>query len=97
MTPFDVPVPEGRLFPFGDHSADADDACFFLDRGQSGTVPRSAVEARAPGTPARPVPFGLAPLAGGLTSLAGGGALAASLKGRPRPGAVSVVGEAEGL
>lgn len=94
VMPFDVTVPEGRLFLLGDHRANSYDARFFLDDGHSGTVPLSAVEGRALETPTRPALFGLALLSGVLISLAGGGcALAGWLRGRRRPGAVSVVRE----
>lgn len=45
LDPYDVRVPEGRLFLLGDNRGNANDSRFFLDE-QSGTVPASGVRGR---------------------------------------------------
>ncbi|MBC9716729.1 signal peptidase I [Streptomyces sp. TRM66268-LWL] len=70
--PYDVRVPEGRLFLLGDHRGNANDSRFFLDDGQSGTVAAGDVRGRVcEGCDAVPVLL-LATGAGGAVSLLAG-------------------------
>ncbi|MGW0813075.1 signal peptidase I [Streptomyces viridiviolaceus] len=70
--PYDVTVPEGRMFLLGDHRAIANDSRHFLSE-QSGSVAASDVRGRVQDEPAMP----LGPLAlgafGALLSLVGAG------------------------
>jgi signal peptidase I len=60
---FDVVVPAGRLFLLGDYRSDSYDSRYFLS-DQSGTVAATAVQARVPHDPNRPMQLALAALVG---------------------------------
>lgn len=63
VIPFDVIVPAGRVFLLGDDRADPNDSRAHLDR-ESGTVPASAVRARAVAVLLPPGRAGALPAAG---------------------------------
>ncbi|MGW9023461.1 signal peptidase I [Streptomyces sp. NPDC055722] len=68
--PYEVTVPDGRLFLLGDHRVNARDSRFFTsDHG--GTVPATAVQGRVIDNYTVPVLLGVAALLGLLLALAG--------------------------
>ncbi|MER6681843.1 signal peptidase I [Streptomyces olivaceoviridis] len=70
--PYDVKVPQGRLFLMGDHRSDSMDSRFFAaDHG--GTVPVDAVRGRVTDDRTGPALLGTALLVGGLLVLTGAG------------------------
>lgn len=86
--PYDVKVPEGRLFVLGDHRANAMDSRLFAD-DHEGTVPVGAVQGRVADDVMVPVLLGLAGLLRGVVALAGLGlGIAALVVRQRRPGLV---------
>ncbi|MET9016861.1 signal peptidase I [Streptomyces olivaceoviridis] len=70
--PYDVKVPQGRLFLMGDHRSDSMDSRFFA-ADHSGTVPVDAVRGRVTDDRTGPALLGTALLVGGLLVLTGAG------------------------
>ncbi|GCB48806.1 signal peptidase I [Streptomyces sp. NL15-2K] len=68
--PYDVTVPEGRLFLLGDHRLNSMDSRFFAD-DRGGTVPVGAVEGRVTDDYAVPVLLAAGALLGSVLALAG--------------------------
>ncbi|MEU2059953.1 signal peptidase I [Streptomyces sp. NPDC013455] len=68
--PYDVRVPEGRLFLMGDRRSDSMDSRFFAD-DHNGTVPVDAVRGRVTDDHSGPALLGTAVLAGGVLVLTG--------------------------
>lgn len=84
--PYDVTVPEGRLFLLGDHRVNSRDSRFFAgDHG--GTVPVGAVMGRVTDSSVMPLLLGGAALLGFLLALAGIGFGIAARNVRRRPAA----------
>ncbi|ALO94210.1 signal peptidase [Streptomyces hygroscopicus subsp. limoneus] len=83
--PYDVKVPQGRLFLMGDHRSDSMDSRFFAaDHG--GTVPVDAVRGRVTDDRTGPALLGTALLVGGLLVLTGAGlGIAAVVRRRKAP------------
>ncbi|MFE1252110.1 signal peptidase I, partial [Streptomyces sp. NPDC058766] len=81
--PYDVRVPEGRLFLLKDHRAAARDARAFLD-GQDGTLPRSVIRGRVIEDSTVPVLLGTAMELGALLVPTGVGPGIAALAVRRR-------------
>jgi signal peptidase I len=86
--PYDVEVPEGRLFLLGDHRLNSMDSRFFAD-DQGGTVPVGSVRGRVTDDYTVPVLLGLGALCGLLAGLTGLGLGIAALAMR-QPGRVPV-------
>ncbi|MFF5497901.1 signal peptidase I [Streptomyces aquilus] len=70
--PYDVRVPEGRLFLLGDHRASARDSRAFLD-DHGGTLPASVVRGRVLDDYTMPAVLGTAIMAGAVMVLVGVG------------------------
>ncbi|MFC7264838.1 signal peptidase I [Streptomyces lutosisoli] len=70
--PYDVTVPEGRLFLLGDHRLNARDSRYFLD-DHGGTVPVGVVQGRVVGHRAVPIALAVTGMLGVPVALAGVG------------------------
>ncbi|MFJ3925380.1 signal peptidase I [Streptomyces sp. NPDC090022] len=88
VVPFEVTVPEGRMFVLGDHRANSNDSACHLDE-QSGSLPLSAVRGRGVARPAGLLDRDRARVAGvaviGVGAGLGGWALAVRRRARRRP------------
>jgi signal peptidase I len=83
--PYDVKVPEGRLFLLGDHRLNSRDSRFFAD-DHGGTVPVGSVRGRVTGDYTAPVLLGVGALVGILAGLTGLGlGIAALALRQPKP------------
>ncbi|MDH6628099.1 hypothetical protein M2271_005929 [Streptomyces sp. LBL] len=86
--PYDVKVPEGRLFLLGDHRLNSRDSRSFAD-DHSGTVPVGSVHGRVTDDDTVPVLLGAVALVGILVALTGFGlGIAALALRRQKPVAV---------
>ncbi|MFI6491856.1 signal peptidase I [Streptomyces sp. NPDC050564] len=85
--PYDVKVPEGRLFLLGDHRLNARDSRYFRD-DHGGTVPVSAVQGRVTEERAVPIALAMTGMLGVPVVLAGVGFGIAALVVRRRSRAV---------
>ncbi|MBN0045939.1 signal peptidase I [Streptomyces actuosus] len=84
LAPYDVRVPEGRLFLLGDNRANSRDSRVFPD-DHGGTLPVSAVRGRVVGGALVPVVLGSAMLLGVVLVLVGVGLGIAAVVVRRRP------------
>ncbi|MGW0703653.1 signal peptidase I [Streptomyces sp. NPDC002867] len=83
--PFEVTVPEDRLFMLGDNRGNSRDSRSFGDEAGGGAVPLTAVRGRIVDDVNVPVALGAAMVLGAVTGLAGAGCgLAGWLAGRRR-------------